>query len=64
MEPPLRLAAWAALGEQLGVACPTMRSLVELIGTMLETDFWQTARTPEDLGIAGLDRDGLLAFLQ
>lgn len=61
---PYGLAAWAALGEQLGVACPTMRSLVELIGTMLETDFWQTARTPEDLGIAGLDRDSLLAFLQ
>ena len=52
------------LGEQLGIACPTMRSLVELIGTMLETDFWKTARTPEDLGISGLDRDSLLAMLQ
>jgi hypothetical protein len=41
-----------------------MRSLVELIGTMLEIDFWDSARTPEDLGIAGLGRDDLLAFLQ
>ena len=61
---PYGLAAWAALGEQLGVDCPTMRSLVELIGTMLDIDFWDSARTPEDLGIADLDREGLLAFLQ
>ena len=61
---PYGLAAWAALGEQLGVACPVMRSLVEAIGAMLETNFWQSARTPEDLGIAGLDRDGLLAHLR
>lgn len=61
---PYGLAAWGALGEQLEVACPTMRSLVELIGTMLEMDFWKSARTPKDLGVAGMDRGRLLAFLR
>ncbi|MCP3692026.1 MAG: dehydrogenase [Planctomycetaceae bacterium] len=61
---PYGLAAWASLGEQLGVSCPVMRSLVDLIGNLLDTDFWATARTPEVLGIAGLDRDSLLASLQ
>lgn len=61
---PYGLAAWSALGEQLGVPCPTMRALVELIGTMLKIDFWEAARTPEDLGIVGLTRDSLLAFLR
>lgn len=61
---PYGLAAWAALGEQLGVACPAMRSLVESTGAMLEIDFWESARTPEDLGIGGLTRNSLLEFLR
>ena len=28
------------------------------------TDFWKSARTPEDLGIAGMSKDALLEFLK
>ena len=60
---PYGLAAWHALGEQQGVSCPLLRSLVDLISAMLERDFWAEARTLEDLGIAGMDRQSLLEFL-
>jgi opine dehydrogenase len=60
---PYGLAAWHALGEQHGVPCPLLRSLVDLISATLGRDFWSEARTLEDLGIAGMDRETLLAFL-
>ena len=50
---PYGLAAWSKLGEQLGVACPTMRALVDLASAAVGIDFWECARTPEHLGIAG-----------
>ena len=61
---PYGLATWALLGEQLGVACPAMRALVDLTGAALGVDFWQTARRPEHLGLAGLDRRGMLARME
>ena len=57
---PYGLAAWSKLGEQLGVDCPIMRSLVELASATLDRDFWKSARTPEHLGIAGMSKAALL----
>ena len=57
---PYGLAAWALLGEQLGVACPLMRSIVDLASKTLGVDFWKTARRPEDLGIANMDKRALV----
>jgi opine dehydrogenase len=61
---PYGLAAWAKLAEQLGVATPTLRALVELASAAVGVDFWQSARSPRELGIAGLSRDSLLHYLQ
>ncbi len=61
---PYGLAAWATLGEQLGEASPTMRSLVDLTSTAVGIDFWKSTRTPAQLGIESMDRDALLRFLQ
>ena len=61
---PYGLAAWVQLGLQVGVACPVMRSLVDLISKTLGIEFWQAARTPADLGIAGMGKEALLAFVQ
>lgn len=61
---PYGLAAWAQLGEQYGVDCPVMRSLVELNSTVLGIDFRNSARTPADLGIDGLSKEALISFLQ
>jgi opine dehydrogenase len=60
---PYGLAAWALLGEQLGVATPVLRSLVDVAAAAVGVDFWTAARTPRDLGIAGMDREALLAYL-
>ena len=60
---PYGLAAWVHLGERYDVACPVMRSLVELNSAALGIDFWKSARTLEDLGIAGMSKDALLSFL-
>ena len=57
---PYGLAAWSKLGEQLGVDCPIMRSLVELASATLDRDFWESARTPEHLGISGMSKEALL----
>ena len=40
-----------------------MRSLVVLAGAALQRDFWQEARTPARLGVAGLDRQAMTAFV-
>ncbi len=60
---PYGLAAWSKLGEQLGVACPTMRALVELTSAALGIDFWERARTPEHLGIAGMGKQAMLEYV-
>jgi opine dehydrogenase len=60
---PYGLAAWAALGEQLGVATPTTRALIQLASVAVGIDFWKSARTPLDLGIAGLSTEALLRFV-
>jgi opine dehydrogenase len=61
---PYGLAAWAMLGEQLGVAVPVLRALVQLTSVTLGMDFWKMARTPRDLGIAQLNKQALLAYVQ
>jgi opine dehydrogenase len=60
---PYGIAAWALLGEQFGVPMPAMRALVDLCGAALGVDFWQSARTPAELGIAGLSREALAEYV-
>ena len=60
---PYGLAAWSAVGQQYGVACPTMESLVDSISTLLERDFRAERRTLADLGIEGLARKQLESYL-
>jgi len=60
---PYGLATWAALGEQLSVSTPIMRSLVRLTSAATGQDFGKTARTPRDLGIAGLSAQRLLSYV-
>jgi opine dehydrogenase len=60
---PYGLAAWACLGEQFGVATPVLRALVEVASATTGVDFWKAARTPHDLGIAGLGKEALRDYL-
>jgi opine dehydrogenase len=57
---PYGLATWSLLGAQLDVSTPVMRSLVTLAGAVLQCDFWQSARTPTQLGLAGMNKTAML----
>jgi len=60
---PYGLAAWAALGEQFGVPTPILNALVDLASAAAGIDFRRLTRTPQALGIAGLDKQELLSLL-
>jgi len=59
---PYGLAAWALLGERVGIPTPVIRSVVTLAGALLGRDFWREARTPERLGLIGGDAPALRAL--
>jgi len=59
---PYGLAAWMKLGEQLGVRCPVMSAVVDITSAALGIDFRASARTPEHLGIAGMNKRALLSY--
>jgi opine dehydrogenase len=60
---PYGIATWALVGEQFGLKMPTMRALVDLCSAAMSVDFWKSARTPADLGIAGLSREAMAEYV-
>jgi opine dehydrogenase len=61
---PYGLAAWSSVGAQYLVETPTMRALVDIGSVVMGFDGWTAGRGVEELGIAGMDRQRLTAFLQ
>ena len=51
------------LGEVAGVPVPLMRSMVEICGNLLGIDFRKRGRTLEHLGLAGMSKDEIIAYL-
>ncbi len=51
---PMSLVPIASIGEMLGVPCPAIRTIITLANIMHECDYWETGRTVEKLGLAGL----------
>jgi opine dehydrogenase len=60
---PYGIATWALLAAEHGVAVPVLRALTDLGSAVTGLDCWRLARTPADLGIAGLARQPLLRYL-
>ncbi len=60
---PYGLCSWASLGEMIGVPTPTMRALIAVLSASVGIDFWKSARTAQELGIAGMKKEKLLAFV-
>jgi opine dehydrogenase len=61
---PYGLCAWASLGERLRVPTPILRSLIQLISATAGIDFWKSARTATELGIADMRTEQLLCYVQ
>jgi len=52
-----------SLGEQLGVDCPMMKSIVHLQCAVCDTDFWAQGLTMEKLGLSGMSLDQIKRYL-
>lgn len=61
---PYGLCAWASLGEQLGVATPMIRAVITVVSAAVGIDFWKSARTAKELGIAGMKREELVKWVE
>lgn len=51
------------LGEALGVELPVTRAMVDIMGVMLERDYWAEGLDLAALGLDGRDRDGVRSFV-
>ena len=56
---PFGLRTWVGIGEQIGVAMPVARALIELGNALMGSDAWSVGRGPAELGVMGLDRKGI-----
>ena len=61
---PYGIGAWSTLGQQLGVPTPLMDALVTLASVALGQDFRAMTRTPERLGLGGMNAPGMLRFVR
>ena len=60
---PVGCHVYHELGKKFGVPTPVIDSMIVLGGVMNKTDYMATGLTLEDLGIAHMDKDQLLAYL-
>jgi opine dehydrogenase len=61
---PYGLAAWSSVGSQYDVDTPTLQAIVNIGSIVMGFDGWTTGRGVEELGICGMDRQALEAYLQ
>jgi opine dehydrogenase len=50
------------IGDLLGIHTPITKAIVEIMGTMLEIDYWAKGLTLEKLGLAGFARDQIVRY--
>lgn len=60
---PVGCHVYHELGVKFGVPTPIIDAMIVLGGVMNHADYFATGMTLEDLGIADLDREALLAYL-
>ncbi|MFX0168275.1 MAG: NAD/NADP octopine/nopaline dehydrogenase family protein [Candidatus Hodarchaeota archaeon] len=61
---PTGLVPIAAIGEQIGVPTPTIRTTINLASHLTGVDFWNQGRNADSLGITGLSALELLFYAQ
>ena len=50
------------LGAALGIDLPVTRAMVEVMGVMLQRDYWAEGLDLADIGLDGLDLEGVRRF--
>ena len=61
---PFGLVPRSQLGEVVGVPTPLIDGIVSIGAVVCQEDYWQTGRTLDRLGLAGLDKDGILEVIE
>lgn len=61
---PYGLVPMSDLGKMLGVKTPTIDALISIGCIICESNYWETGRTFDKLGISTMDRNELLKFIQ
>ena len=61
---PYGLAVWSSIGAQYGVETPMMRSVVNIGSVVMGFDGWTSGRGLRELGIAGMQKKELAAYLK
>jgi hypothetical protein len=51
------------LGAALGIELPVTRDMVDVMGAMLEHDYWAEGLQLADLGLDGLDAEGIRRYV-
>jgi opine dehydrogenase len=60
---PYGLVPLASFARVAGVPTPTMEALITLAGIVNETDYWQTGRTVDSLGLAGMNAAEIVQYV-
>ena len=60
---PCSLVFCASLARALGVKTPIMDSVANLASALRDEDYWTTGRTLDKVGLAGMTRDEMRAFV-
>ena len=61
---PFGLVPRSQLGGVVGVATPAIDGFVSIGSIVCQEDYWRTGRTLEKLGLAGLDKAGILGIVE
>ena len=61
---PFGLVPWASLGDAVGVDTPVMDALVEIGGTIMGVNCWESGRNLKRMGLDGMNQKQILAYLE
>lgn len=60
---PMGLVPVASVADKFRVGSPLHHALIDLASALMDVDYWSQGRTMENLGLAEMDRDAILKYL-
>jgi len=60
---PYGTVLFSSLGDLLGVETSVCDAINSIMSAVKQKNYWESGRTLEKMGIAGMSRDGLLRYL-
>jgi len=61
---PFGLVPWIALGQKVGASTVIMESLVNIINTIFDVNYYAIGRTLESMGLANMDPQDMIEFVR